>query len=258
MYRYVGTSAHLLGSVRSLPSRVSPRVGSVNRPAARLRGSNTTQRRRVADHPSRALQAPVSSARSRCADRGRSHARDSSNFCGIAGFRYTYSFETGRPPDRLRGPRRARGARPPARPGPGAAAAAARPGARGRGGSRVRRGSRGCRPGRVVREPQLKKYITDTALYTQHGWFTINDLYAAFVCNRPNARSLPFLVRLRARAVGLWGGFRRVPARGSRTAQPPSRPAAQLPSCTPTATRSTIARSHVREVSRFPVLCCVH
>jgi len=98
MYRYVGTSAHLLGSVRSLPSRVSPRVGSVNRPAARLRGSNTTQRRRVADHPSRALQAPVSSARSRCADRGRPHARESSHFCGmgIAGYRYT--FETGATP----------------------------------------------------------------------------------------------------------------------------------------------------------------
>lgn len=165
MYRYVGTSAHLLGSVRSLPSRVSPRVGSVNRPAARLRGSNTTQRRRVADHPSRALQAPVSSARSRCADRGRPHARDSSNFCGIAGYRFTYTYSFGGAPrfrypaTGLRGPRRARGARPAARPGPGAAAAAARPGARGRGGvAGPPGGSRGCGPGVSVREPQLKKY----------------------------------------------------------------------------------------------------
>lgn len=160
MYRYVGTSAHLLGSVRSLPSRVSPRVGSVNRPAARLRGSNTTQRRRVADHPSRALQAPVSSARSRCADRGRPHARDSSNFCGIAGYRYTYSFEiAGRPPDRpprtAPGPRGAAGRPPgPRRRGRSRAAGRARP----RGGRGSAGGRAGAAPARSVREPQLKKY----------------------------------------------------------------------------------------------------
>jgi hypothetical protein len=150
MYRYVGTSAHLLGSVRSLPSRVSPRVGSVNRPAARLRGSNTTQRRRVADHPSRALQAPVSSARSRCADRGRPHARDSSNFCGIAGYRYTYTYSFGgatrfrypatlRPPRTAPGPRGAAGRPPgPRRRGRSRAAGRARPrGGRGSAGGRA-------------------------------------------------------------------------------------------------------------------------
>ena len=159
MYRYVGTSAHLLGSVRSLPSRVSPRVGSVNRPAARLRGSNTTQRRRVADHPSRALQAPVSSARSRCADRGRPHARDSSNFCGIAGYRYTYSFEPRGSPPR---PASADRAGPAGRGRPPARAPAPRPQPRGRaraaaGGSRVRRGSRGCGPGAVSTRTSTKK-----------------------------------------------------------------------------------------------------
>jgi len=90
------------------------------------------------------------------------------------------------------------------------------------------RTTRGCRAPRVVREPQLKN-ITDTGYCSIHGWFTINDLYAAFVCNRPNARSLPFLVRLRAhRAVGpLRRGW--IPSCTCAARAPPSRLADQPP-----------------------------
>lgn len=109
----------------------------------------------------------------------------------------------------------------------------------------------------IVREPQLKKGITDTALYTQHGWFTINDLYAAFVCNRPNARSLPFLVRLRARAVAAVGWIpsctcARLAHRPA--AQPTSRPAAQLHPHSHTFNDRTVSRQRGFTLSSL-VLC---
>ena len=117
-------------------------------------------------------------------------------------------------------------------------------------------GDRGAAP-RVVREPQLKNINRYCSI---HGWFTINDLYAAFVCNRPNARSLPFLVRLRARAVGPlrrgWIPSCTCAARAPPSRLGPSRPAAQLPSRTPTATRSTIARSHVRGFTLSSLVLC--
>lgn len=142
---------------------------------------------------------------------------------GIAGYRYT--FETGATP---RARARPAPPRPRARARPGGRARSLPPGAARRAAPVAGRTTRGCRAPRVVREPQLKN-ITDTGYCSIHGWFTINDLYAAFVCNRPNARSLPFLVRLRAhRAVGpLRRGW--IPSCTCAARAPPSRLADQPP-----------------------------
>lgn len=210
-----------------------------------------TQRRRVADHPSRAspgscLERSLPVRGSRTSTRAR-----------IQPFlryrRISLYFRNGR--DAPTGLRRQRAR---ARPGT-SVVARARGASRRRRPARRRGGSRGCGPACPcgIREPQLKNINRYCSIDT--AWFTINDLYAAFVFNRPNARSLPFLIRLRARAVGpLRRGW--IPSCTCAARAPPSRLADQPPSCPAAPPQPHVQRSHglTSEVSRFPVLCCVH
>ena len=182
-----------------------------------------TQRRRVADHPSRASPGsclerslPVRGSRTSTRARIQPFLRYGA---GIAGYRFT--FETGATP---------RPAPPSAGACPAGRSRAVAP-ARRRAAGRARGGSHHARvPGPACgTRTSTKEYNRDTGYCSIHGWFTINDLYAAFVCNRPNARSLPFLVRLRAhRAVGpLRRGW--IPSCTCAARAPPSRLADQPP-----------------------------